>query len=171
MKEHNIFKYNGIPVCKADFDTLTELDITKGKLDRRLDLAIKTLADLPADSKDKNVLILQQFIDITYENSLKGINEKRKAILDKYPIPEKVIFKKRTKAFMICLSVLLIASLTLLSSDVRKSDTVIYLSPKSHKYHTDYYCSSLTGMDKARGAVTKKTALEEGYSPCANCSK
>ena len=171
MKKRSVLKYNGIPVCKADFDTLTELEITKGKIDRRLDLAIKTLADFPADSKDKNVILLQQFIDVTYENSVKGINEKRQAILDKYPVPERVVFKKRIKAFTVCLSVLLIASLILLCADARKKDTPIYLSSKSHKYHTDYYCSSLTGMDKAKGAVTKKMALEEGYSPCANCSK
>ena len=171
MRKQTEFKYNGISVCKADFDALTELDIAKGKLDRRLDLAIKTLADLPVELKDKNAAVLQQFIDKTYINSVNGINEKKEAILKKYPTPEKFILKKCLKTVTVCLSVLLIVLLTLLSADAKGKEGAIYLSPATKKYHTDYFCSSLTGTDKAKGTFNKKTALEEGYSPCANCSK
>ncbi len=171
MRKQPEFKYNGIPVCKADYDALTELDIAKGKLDGRLDLAIKTLADLPVEIKDKNATVIQQFIDKTYINSVNGIKEKKQAILSKYPAPQRVILKKRLKTVAICLAVLLTVLLTLLSADSKEKETAIYLSPATHKYHTDYFCSALTGTDKANGAFTKKTALEEGYSPCANCSR
>ena len=82
QKEEKIV-YGKYTVCKADFDNLHQLDTKEAKLRSRAELGVKTLLDL--DFNDiKNIKTIQKYIDTTFPNSLKLIEEKRQRILGKY---------------------------------------------------------------------------------------
>ncbi len=83
MSTENNLIYEGRKVCKADFDALYELDKTKRKLDERRILAVTTLADHSLKD-NKSLALLEKFIDVTYPESIKAIEEKRSEILNKY---------------------------------------------------------------------------------------
>lgn len=93
MSKKGKIKYGEFIVCKADFDRLYDLDTTEAKLKYRLNLAVKTLADLDL-TDTQNVKLTQRYIDTTYPNAVKHVEEKRSDILSKYKkcfyIPEKL---------------------------------------------------------------------------------
>ncbi len=94
MSERKEIKYENYKICKADFDRLHELDVSEAKLKHRLELAMKALADLEL-TDTQNIKLTQRYIDTTYPNSIKHIEEKRNEILAKYSkriyIPEKLM--------------------------------------------------------------------------------
>ena len=93
MSTKEKIRYGEYVVCKADFDRLHEIDMTEAKLKNRLELAIKTLSNLEL-TDTQNVKLTQRYIDTTYPNSIKNIEEKRNEILSKYKkrlhVPEKL---------------------------------------------------------------------------------
>lgn len=107
-------RYGDYAVCKADFDRLHELDTSEAKLKHRLDLAMKTLADLEI-TDTQNVKLTQRYIDTTYPNSIKHIEEKRNEILSKYQkriyIPEKLLQKVFVISFLSIASTVIILTI------------------------------------------------------------
>ena len=83
LKKKEKILYGRYKVCKADFERLHQLDSAEAKLRSRAELAAKTLADLSFDDI-KNVKTIQRYIDTTFPNSLKLIEEKKQIILSKY---------------------------------------------------------------------------------------
>ena len=82
-KERKYVKYGNYRICVADFKRIHELDLAQAKLKHRADLAIKTLSDLDFNDT-KSIALTQRYIDSTYPNSLKHIDEKRNEILKAY---------------------------------------------------------------------------------------
>ncbi len=82
QKEEKVI-YGKYTVCRADFERLHQLDASEAKLRSRAELGVKTLADLEFNDI-KNIKTIQKYIDTTFPNSLKLIEEKRQKILEKY---------------------------------------------------------------------------------------
>ncbi len=82
MAENKLI-YEGREVCKADFDALYELDKTRRKLDERRSLAVTTLSEHSLKD-NKSLALLEKFIDVTYPESIKALEEERAEILKKY---------------------------------------------------------------------------------------
>ncbi len=82
QKEEKVI-YGEYTVCRADFERLHQLDTNEAKLRSRAELGVKTLADLEFNDI-KNIKTIQKYIDTTFPNSLKLIEEKRQKILERY---------------------------------------------------------------------------------------
>lgn len=122
MAENNELIYNGIKICKADFDALNDLDKTKRKLDERRMLAVSTLTDIAFTDK-KNLALIEKFIDVTYPESIKTIEEKRTEILEKYDKSRKLSQKTKKLLYnivfmVIAITVIILAALYIIKTAV-----------------------------------------------------
>lgn len=52
------------------------------------------------------------------------------------------------------------------ATTVLTDDSTVYVTPSGKKYHTSKDCAGKNG-----NPITRKEAVEKGYSPCSNCCK
>lgn len=176
LKNEKRFRYNDHYVCRADLDSLNDIDNKLGALQLRVDEAIKMLdnQDLEANHKKQ----LSKFLNITYPNAKGALEDKRKTILNKYkymPKPLTYNGKLRLIALIVTVVVTLVgvsAALIIDKYNQKESslNRMVYVSRTKKTYHFDDYCIKLSSLDK-KEKVSLRVALEEEYTPCRICSE
>ncbi len=170
MKEKHL-KYGDYFVCKADHTALNEIDNKLGSLKERMEISVDMLNNELLEEHHKKQL--NRFINSTYPNSTKALEEKRKDILSKYHSITSINKRNRILAFVliiILIFVMLVVGNVLDGKikEERMANKLLYVSNQAKTYHFDDYCVKLSSIDK-KEKITLKTAKESGFKPCQYC--
>lgn len=167
------FKYDNYYVCKADLNSLNEIDNKLGSLSERMEASVDMLNNELLEENHKRQL--NRFINTTYPNSKSALIEKRKNILSKYKPIKSIENKKRLLILLfiiIFIFVVLFIGNTLDAKikEERMAQKLVYVSSATKTYHFDDYCTKLSSLDK-KEKITLQTAINRDYKACRACCK
>ncbi len=176
LKKEKRFRYGDHYVCRADHDSLNEIDNKLGSLELRLEEAIKMLENKNLEDNYKRQL--SRFMNTTYPNSKAALEEKRRKILDKYkhmpkPLSYNGKIRLTTIIVVVALALIILVSASIIDKNNQKEsklNKMVYVSQTHKTYHYNDYCTKLTSIDKQE-KITVKDAIENNYTPCEVCGE